>query len=178
MERYPSIITAGALLGWIAGGMLVTDPAFANPDKWMWVPKLPQTDTCVMPQVLPVHCWFWSSASGWRRAVPLLLHLQNTAECRVQTPIHLLTTHHAHHQEKMMNTTIVYLDDADYAVQQISPLRGQAGGHWIHDGLCAAHDPPHQQMGKAIARGRTGAASGLKSSLARPPRGCRPMATP
>ena len=30
-----------------------------------------------------------------------------------------------------MNTTIVYLDDADYAVQQISPLRGQAGGHWI-----------------------------------------------
>ena len=46
MERYPSIITAGGmLLGWIAGGMLVTDPAFANPDKWMWVPKLPQTDT-------------------------------------------------------------------------------------------------------------------------------------
>ena len=30
-----------------------------------------------------------------------------------------------------MNTTIVYLDDADYAVQQISPLRGQTGGHWI-----------------------------------------------
>ena len=46
MERYPAIITAGGmLLGWIAGGMLVTDPAFANPDKWMWVPKLPQTDT-------------------------------------------------------------------------------------------------------------------------------------
>ena len=46
MERYPSIITAGGmLLGWIAGGMLVTDPAFANPDKWLWVPKFPQTDT-------------------------------------------------------------------------------------------------------------------------------------
>lgn len=46
MERYPAIIVAGGmLLGWIAGGMLVTDPAFANPDKWLWVPKLPQTDT-------------------------------------------------------------------------------------------------------------------------------------
>ena len=46
MERYPFIITAGGmLLGWIAGGMLVTDPAFANPDKLMWMPKLPQTDT-------------------------------------------------------------------------------------------------------------------------------------
>ena len=30
-----------------------------------------------------------------------------------------------------MNTTIVYLDDADYAVQQLTPLRGPAGGHWI-----------------------------------------------
>ena len=46
MERYPAIIVAGGmLLGWIAGGMLVTDPAFANPDKWLWVPKLPQSDT-------------------------------------------------------------------------------------------------------------------------------------
>ncbi len=45
MERYPSIITAGGmLLGWIAGSMLVTDPVFANPDKWLWMPKLPQTD--------------------------------------------------------------------------------------------------------------------------------------
>ena len=45
MERYPLIITAGGmLLGWIAGGMLVTDPALANPDKWQWMLKLPQTD--------------------------------------------------------------------------------------------------------------------------------------
>lgn len=45
MERYPLIITAGGmLLGWIAGGMLVTDPALANPDKWQWMFKLPQTD--------------------------------------------------------------------------------------------------------------------------------------
>ena len=41
MERFPFIITAGGmLLGWIAGGMLVTDPAFVNPDKWQWMPKL------------------------------------------------------------------------------------------------------------------------------------------
>ena len=32
MERFPFIITfGGMLLGWIAGGMLVTDPAFVNP---------------------------------------------------------------------------------------------------------------------------------------------------
>ncbi|MDO9202406.1 MAG: TerC family protein, partial [Hydrogenophaga sp.] len=45
MARFPIIITAGGmLLGWIAGGMLVTDPAFANPDQWSWMLKLPQTD--------------------------------------------------------------------------------------------------------------------------------------
>src|SRR5574344_1955656 len=41
MERFPIIIVAGGmLLGWIAGGMLVSDPLFANPDKWTWAPKL------------------------------------------------------------------------------------------------------------------------------------------
>lgn len=45
MERFPAIITAGGmLLGWIAGGMLVTDPVVANPDKWQWMLKLPQSD--------------------------------------------------------------------------------------------------------------------------------------
>ncbi|QJY34741.1 TerC family protein [Diaphorobacter sp. JS3050] len=46
MERFPVIITAGGmLLGWIAGGMLVSDPALANPDKWQWMLKLEQSDT-------------------------------------------------------------------------------------------------------------------------------------
>ena len=45
MERFPIIIVAGGmLLGWIAGGMLVTDPVFANTDKWLWMVKLPQSD--------------------------------------------------------------------------------------------------------------------------------------
>src|SRR3989344_3092033 len=45
MERFPMIITAGGvLLGGVAGGMLVTDPAFSNPDKWQWMLKLPKTD--------------------------------------------------------------------------------------------------------------------------------------
>ena len=45
MARFPIIITAGGmLLGWIAGGMLVTDPVLANPDKWQWMLKLPQND--------------------------------------------------------------------------------------------------------------------------------------
>ena len=46
MERFPVIITLGGmLLGWIAGGMLVSDPAVANPDQWQWMLKLPQSDT-------------------------------------------------------------------------------------------------------------------------------------
>ncbi len=45
MERFPLIITAGGmLLGWIAGGMFVTDPVFVNPDKWQWMPKLGTVD--------------------------------------------------------------------------------------------------------------------------------------
>ncbi|PIF92553.1 YjbE family integral membrane protein [Acidovorax sp. 62] len=46
MERFPLIITLGGmLLGWIAGGMLVTDPVFANPDKWQWMLKMPLDTT-------------------------------------------------------------------------------------------------------------------------------------
>ncbi|MFM6986285.1 MAG: TerC family protein [Hydrogenophaga sp.] len=46
MARFPIIIVAGGmLLGWIAGGMLVTDPAFADPAQWHWMPKLEQTNT-------------------------------------------------------------------------------------------------------------------------------------
>ncbi len=45
MARFPIIITAGGmLLGWIAGGMLVSDPVMANPDKWQWMLKLPQNE--------------------------------------------------------------------------------------------------------------------------------------
>jgi YjbE family integral membrane protein len=46
MARFPVIIVAGGmLLGWIAGGMLVTDPAFVNPDQWTWMPKLGSLDS-------------------------------------------------------------------------------------------------------------------------------------
>ena len=45
MDRFPSIITAGAmLLGWIAGTMLLSDPALVNPEIWPQLPKLAQTD--------------------------------------------------------------------------------------------------------------------------------------
>lgn len=41
MDRYPVIITFGAmLLGWIAGTMAVGDPALVNPDVMPQVPKL------------------------------------------------------------------------------------------------------------------------------------------
>jgi YjbE family integral membrane protein len=45
MDRFPSIITVGGmLLGWIAGTMLVTDPAFADPKILMNFPKLVASD--------------------------------------------------------------------------------------------------------------------------------------
>lgn len=45
MERFPMVIVLGGmLLGWIAGGMLVTDPVFVNPEKWTWMPKLGTVD--------------------------------------------------------------------------------------------------------------------------------------
>jgi YjbE family integral membrane protein len=44
MDRFPSIITfGGMLLGWIAGTMLVSDPALAVADTLAWMPKLEQT---------------------------------------------------------------------------------------------------------------------------------------
>ena len=42
MDRYPFIITAGAmLLGWIAGTMAVSDPSLVNPEVMPQLPKLP-----------------------------------------------------------------------------------------------------------------------------------------
>lgn len=45
MARFPTIIVAGGmLLGWIAGGMFVTDPAIADPANMPWMFKLEQSD--------------------------------------------------------------------------------------------------------------------------------------
>lgn len=45
MDRFPVIIIGGGmLLGWIAGSMIVTDPALANPDVMPQWPKLPPSD--------------------------------------------------------------------------------------------------------------------------------------
>lgn len=45
MDRYPMIITLGAmLLGWIAGTMAVSDPALVKPDVMPAMPKLPTDD--------------------------------------------------------------------------------------------------------------------------------------
>jgi YjbE family integral membrane protein len=46
MDRFPVIITLGGmLLGWIAGTMVVTDPALINPDVMAQMPKIDATDT-------------------------------------------------------------------------------------------------------------------------------------
>jgi YjbE family integral membrane protein len=46
MARFPFVVVAGGmLLGWIAGGMVVSDPVFANPAEWQWMAKIPQSDT-------------------------------------------------------------------------------------------------------------------------------------
>jgi len=58
MARFPMIITLGGmLLGWIAGGMLVTDPAFVNPDKWLWMPKLGTVDEKGMAVISDTPYW-------------------------------------------------------------------------------------------------------------------------
>ncbi len=45
MDRFPAIITLGGmLLGWIAGTMVVTDPALVNPDVMSQMPKIVATD--------------------------------------------------------------------------------------------------------------------------------------
>ena len=46
MDRFPLIITLGAtLLGWIAGSMMVSDPALINPDVLPQLPKMVVSDT-------------------------------------------------------------------------------------------------------------------------------------
>src|SRR5690606_34544180 len=58
MERFPLIIVGGGmLLGWIAGGMLVTDPVFTNPDKWLWMPKLGTMDENSLPVISTTLYW-------------------------------------------------------------------------------------------------------------------------
>ena len=58
MARFPIIITLGGmLLGWIAGGMLVTDPAFVTPDKWTFMPKLGTVDERGMAVISDTLYW-------------------------------------------------------------------------------------------------------------------------
>ncbi len=48
MDRFPFIITfGGMLLGWIAGTMLVSDPALAAADRLAWMPKLDQASGAI-----------------------------------------------------------------------------------------------------------------------------------
>ena len=48
MDRFPSIITLGGmLLGWIAGTMLVSDPALARPETLDWMPKIDQGNDAI-----------------------------------------------------------------------------------------------------------------------------------
>ena len=63
MERFPVIIVAGGmLLGWIAGGMLVTDPVFVNTEKWLWMPKLGTTDAQGLAEISKT--LYWSAHIG------------------------------------------------------------------------------------------------------------------
>ncbi|MCZ2105138.1 MAG: TerC family protein [Comamonadaceae bacterium] len=52
MERFPIVIVLGGmLLGWIAGGMFVTDPVFTHPENWTWMPKFGGMDERGLAQV-------------------------------------------------------------------------------------------------------------------------------
>ena len=54
MERFPVII--------VAGGMLVTDPVFANTEKWLWMPKLGTTDAQGLAEISKT--LYWSAHIG------------------------------------------------------------------------------------------------------------------
>jgi len=63
MERFPWVIVAGGmLLGWIAGGMLVTDPVFVQPDAWQWLPTWGTLDDHGLP-VVP-NALYWSAQAA------------------------------------------------------------------------------------------------------------------
>lgn len=58
MERFPLIVLLGGmLLGWIAGGMLVTDPLFLHPEKWLWAPKLGSLDARGLAEIARPLYW-------------------------------------------------------------------------------------------------------------------------
>ena len=59
MERWPAIVTlGGALLGWVAGGMMVTDPALTDA-----LSGLPERLRRRWPRPL-AQCWWSASANG------------------------------------------------------------------------------------------------------------------
>ncbi len=79
MDRFPIIITLGGmLLGWIAGTMLVSDPALANADTLPWMPKLDQQSAVLKYGagfsgallVLAVGNWLMSRRPPARGSVP------------------------------------------------------------------------------------------------------------
>lgn len=58
MERFPVVIVAGGmLLGWIAGGMLASDPVFVNAERWPWAPKWGAADAQGRAQIPPALYW-------------------------------------------------------------------------------------------------------------------------
>ncbi len=73
MDRFPVIITLGGmLLGWIAGTMVVTDPALINPDVMPQLPKIVESDALrygagIVGALLVLALGKWLAA---RRATP------------------------------------------------------------------------------------------------------------
>ncbi|MBE2243073.1 MAG: YjbE family putative metal transport protein [Burkholderiaceae bacterium] len=77
MDRFPIVVTLGGmLLGWIAGTMVVTDPAVARPDVISAMPKLVVTDALrygagAAGALLVLAIGKWVSTRRRARAVPV-----------------------------------------------------------------------------------------------------------
>ena len=123
MDRFPIIITLGGmLLGWIAGTMIVTDPAVANPAAWTWVPKLPQTDTVRYIAGIGRR----AAGAGDRQ-----VGRHAPAEARKPPPPDLDADRpcHSNRQEGApMEKIILYVDDAAYAREFLARLAPDAVG--------------------------------------------------
>ncbi len=131
MDRFPSIITLGAmLLGWIAGTMAMTDPVLIDAQVMPQLPKLPEL-------------WWLRYAAGTAGALLVLL-LGRTLAARALARRPVLPTVPRAPREGALRRVLLAVDSSEgalHAVRQLEALRQQlrepAGGGTAPD-QCAA----------------------------------------
>ena len=121
------------MLGWIAGGMLVSTPG--QPDRWQWMFKLPQAARCLR------------RLRGRRPAGAD--HQQEPSPASAIRPLPSSKANRASSQawERSHGQRSSYVDDADQKLESMA-VRSAAANTTGAGGLRAAHDHRIQQMGE------------------------------